>query len=228
MSMEDFLKISTEGYVGAFLRRFSHGVPEEVKLEPWPQEAVKAVKPCKTPIFDDEDIPRRRGYFLAVRSAREQQLHEELSQISRQRQQENLQSTVDLDLREQAIRNELLEDVTDIVARREYRRRLSKWIRKRPRSACLWTCSQLHVQRGGVLPGGQRPLTPEGLQLMVASMMSSTSFPSESIKERLQGLRDTEQEEAEQVERCLFRKQEVLAAFELYRKEYWLKQGGEG
>ena len=236
------MKISTENYVGAFLRRFSHGIPEEVRLEPWPPEALKASKPSRTPIWDDEDIPRRRGYFLAVRSAREQELHQELQEIHRLRQQENLQSTVDLDIREQAIRDELLRDVTDDVARRDYRRRLQKfWHRSRPNSArpgqvvCqgrLWTASSLHVARGGVLPSTiPRPITPSGLQAAVCSMISSTSLPSRSIADRvLQEFRESSEHssQASQSERCLFRKQDVLAAFELYRKEYWLKQGAQG
>lgn len=247
MSIDDFVKISTENYVGAFLRRFSHGIPEEVRLEPWPPEALKASKPSRTPIWDDEDIPRRRGYFLAVRTAREQELHQELQEIHRLRQQENLQSTVDLDIREQAIRDELLRDVTDDVARRDYRRRLQKfWHRSRPNSArpnsarpgqvvCqgrLWTASSLHVARGGVLPSTiPRPITPSGLQAAVCSMISSTSLPSRSIADRvLQEFRESSEHssQASQSERCLFRKQDVLAAFELYRKEYWLKQGAQG
>ena len=295
LSQEAFMRMATEDQVGAFLRRFSAGrLNVNFNLETWhtkaeekksagvvedvPTSLSAAAMPTSYRMDDlDQPLPRRKGYFLAVQSARESALYQELEQIRLERLKpanEVTRSNLDLELRERTIREELLGELKDDVARREYRRRVQKfWHRSRPNSAqsgngrqrvvChgrLWTASSNHIARGGVLPAGvPRPITSTVMQAAVNSVVSSTSQPSRTIADRVlkeihddngqdgkkwgkrhtirrgssifNGLENLSQEsgsgsEEKEEERCLFRRADVLAAFKLYRSEYWLKKGG--
>ena len=294
------MRMATEDPIGAFLRRFSAGRPNEhFSLESWHikmeqrRRAEEACLEAPSPspsgtatlhvgykVDDLDPLPRRRGYFLAVQSSRESALYQELDQIRLERSKneqvgqinEAIRSNLDLELRERAIREELLGELKDDVARREYRRRVQKfWHRSRPNSAqsgrhkvvCqghLWTASSNHIARGGVLPAGvPRPITPTAVQAAVNSVVSSTSEASKTIADRVlkeiqtDNHQDTKRmskkntirgasslfnagenfsqysgsdSEGKEEERCLFRRADVLAAFKLYRSEYWLNKGG--
>lgn len=156
----------------------------------------------KTYVDDlDQPLPRRKGYFLAVQSARESALYQELEHIKVERMKdakERTRSNLDLELREAEIRKELRGEVEDDVARREYRRKVQKfWHTSRPNSAVcrrhkvvcqghLWTASSNHLARGGVLPAGvPRPITPTALQRALKSVISSSSQPSRTIADRV-------------------------------------------
>ena len=189
--------MATDDVVGTLLRRFSAGRAEHVEsVAPWHtmgrrkvQEDVSSPSSAmvKTYVDDlDQPLPRRKGYFLAVQSARESALYQELEHIKVERMKdakERTRSNLDLELREAEIRKELRGEVEDDVARREYRRKVQKfWHRSRPNSAVcrrhkvvcqghLWTASSNHLARGGVLPAGvPRPITPTALQRALKSV----------------------------------------------------------
>ena len=211
LSRDAFSKMASDDVVGSLLRRFSTGRPEHVEsVVPWqimadrrkPNEEVLVPTTTKTYIDDlDQPLPRRKGYFLAVHSARESQLYQELDEIKIERMKdgkERTRSDLDLELREKEIREELAGEVSDQAARREYRRKLQKfWHRSRPNSAVckrhkvvcqghLWTASSNHLARGGVLPAGvPRPITPTAVQAALNSVISSSSQPSRMIADRV-------------------------------------------
>ncbi|CAJ1398253.1 unnamed protein product [Effrenium voratum] len=249
MPQEAFLKLAS-CHAGGFLRRFSRGPDEVCVLGLWPRRPREAPAAKKPPGF-------RKGYFLAVPSAKEVALSVELEQIKLERSKpldKLAVNTLDLEIREQAIQAELAVEAKDVFARREYRRRLQKvWHRSRPNSAhCrrqrvlqgrLWTASSSHLARGGVLPCNiTRPITPVEVQAAVNSVVSSTSQPSRTINQRVlqefettlaerprhstEELAGSENSGCKDEERCLFKHAEVLAAFDLYRSDYWLKEGG--
>lgn len=214
LSRETFSKMATDDVVGTLLRRFSVGRAEHVEsVAPWhtmvrrkaneedgPTSPSNAM--VKTYVDDlDQPLPRRKGYFLAVQSARESALYQELENIKVERMKdgkERTRSNLDLELREAEIRKELKGEVEDDVARREYRRKVQKfWHRSRPNSAVcrrhkvvcqghLWTASSNHLARGGVLPAGvPRPITPTAMQRALKSVISSSSQPSRTIADRV-------------------------------------------
>lgn len=204
LSRDSFSRLALDdGKVGTLLRRFSAGRAEHVELMPWQtmverREMEKESQPTsnerpmlKTSAVDDLDqpLPRRKGYFLAVQSARESALYQELESIKLERikdDKERTLSALDLELREREIRKELKGEVNDTVARREYRRKVQKFMhRSRPNSAVckrhkvvcqghLWTASSNHLARGGVLPAGvPRPITPTAMQAALRSVARS-------------------------------------------------------
>jgi len=212
LSRDTFSRMATDDVVGTLLRRFSAGRAEHVEsVAPWHtmgrrkvQEDVSSPSSAmvKTYVDDlDQPLPRRKGYFLAVQSARESALYQELEHIKVERMKdakERTRSNLDLELREAEIRKELRGEVEDDVARREYRRKVQKfWHRSRPNSAVcrrhkvvcqghLWTASSNHLARGGVLPAGvPRPITPTALQRALKSVISSSSQPSRTIADRV-------------------------------------------
>lgn len=212
LSRETLSKMATDDVVGTLLRRFSVGRAEHVdSVAPWHMMAGRKVEGdapspssamVKTYVDDlDQPLPRRKGYFLAVQSARESALYQELENIKVERMtdaKERTRSNLDLELREAEIRKELRGEVEDDVARREYRRKVQKfWHRSRPNSAVcrrhkvvcqghLWTASSNHLARGGVLPAGvPRPITPTALQRALKSVISSSSQPSRTIADRV-------------------------------------------
>ncbi|CAK9054056.1 unnamed protein product [Durusdinium trenchii] len=144
LSQEAFMRMATEDQVGAFLRRFSAGrLNVNFNLETWhtkaeekksagvvedvPTSLSAAAMPTSYRMDDlDQPLPRRKGYFLAVQSARESALYQELEQIRLERLKpanEVTRSNLDLELRERTIREELLGELKDDVARREYRQK---------------------------------------------------------------------------------------------------------
>lgn len=212
LSRDTFSRMATDDVVGTLLRRFSAGRAEHVvSVAPWHtmgrrkvQEDVSSPSSAmvKTYVDDlDQPLPRRKGYFLAVQSARESALYQELEHIKVERMKdakERTRSNLDLELREAEIRKELRGEVEDDVARREYRRKVQKfWHTSRPNSAVcrrhkvvcqghLWTASSNHLARGGVLPAGvPRPITPTALQRALKSVISSSSQPSRTIADRV-------------------------------------------
>lgn len=212
LSRDTFSRMATDDVVGTLLRRFSAGRAEHVEsVAPWHtmgrrkvQEDVSSPSSAmvKTYVDDlDQPLPRRKGYFLAVQSARESALYQELEHIKVERMKdakERTRSNLDLELREAEIRKEFRGEVEDDVARREYRRKVQKfWHRSRPNSAVcrrhkvvcqghLWTASSNHLARGGVLPAGvPRPITPTALQRALKSVISSSSQPSRTIADRV-------------------------------------------
>lgn len=212
LSRDTFSRMATDDVVGTLLRRFSAGRAEHVvSVAPWHtmgrrkvQEDVSSPSSAmvKTYVDDlDQPLPRRKGYFLAVQSARESALYQELEHIKVERMKdakERTRSNLDLELREAEIRKEFRGEVEDDVARREYRRKVQKfWHRSRPNSAVcrrhkvvcqghLWTASSNHLARGGVLPAGvPRPITPTALQRALKSVISSSSQPSRTIADRV-------------------------------------------
>lgn len=212
LSRDTFSRMATDDVVGTLLRRFSAGRAEHVEsVAPWHtmgrrkvQEDVSSPSSAmvKTYVDDlDQPLPRRKGYFLAVQSARESALYQELEHIKVERMKDakvRTRSNLDLELREAEIRKELRGEVEDDVARREYRRKVQKfWHRSRPNSAVcrrhkvvcqghLWTASSNHLARGGVLPAGvPRPITPTALQRALKSVVSSSSQPSRTIADRV-------------------------------------------
>lgn len=212
LSRDTFSRMATDDVVGTLLRRFSAGRAEHVEsVAPWHtmgrrkvQEDVSSPSSAmvKTYVDDlDQPLPRRKGYFLAVQSARESASYQELEHIKVERMKdakERTRSNLDLELREAEIRKELRGEVEDDVARREYRRKVQKfWHRSRPNSAVcrrhkvvcqghLWTASSNHLARGGVLPAGvPRPITPTALQRALKSVISSSSQPSCTIADRV-------------------------------------------
>ena len=210
LSRDAFSKMASDDVVGSLLRRFSMGRPEHVEsVVPWqimadrrkPNEEV-LVPTTKTYVDDlDQPLPRRKGYFLAVHSARESALYQELDEIKMERMKdgkERTRSNLDLELREKEIREELAGEVSDQAARREYRRKLQKfWHRSRPNSAVckrhkvvcqghLWTASSNHLARGGVLPAGvPRPITPTAVQAALNSVPQRS--PGETFQHFLSG-----------------------------------------
>lgn len=212
LSRDTFSRMATDDVVGTLLRRFSAGRAEHVvSVAPWHtmgrrkvQEDVSSPSSAmvKTYVDDlDQPLPRRKGYFLAVQSARESALYQELEHIKVERMKdakERTRSNLDLELREAEIRKEFRGEVEDDVARREYRRKVQKfWHTSRPNSAVcrrhkvvcqghLWTASSNHLARGGVLPAGvPRPITPTALQRALKSVISSSSQPSRTIADRV-------------------------------------------
>ncbi|CAE7415622.1 unnamed protein product, partial [Symbiodinium sp. KB8] len=236
MSKDAFMKmVASQDHVLKLLRRFARGAYDEnFCLPTWNELAeskafaekaeedhedqheppVRAVTHIPQADLLDAPLPRRRGYFLAVQSSREVALHNELETIQRQRAntEKAVHSALDLEMREQAIREELVTECADEVARREYRRQAvvdSVVSSSTAPSRTIEDASSEQWPKGRGSTGG---FTVRSYR---ASLVGSDA-------EEVSQASDTLEAESGR----LFRKADVLLAFDLYRDEYWLREGG--
>lgn len=119
-------------------------------------------------------VARRRGYFQAIPSQRESALQRELERLQNVTIDSKSGTPVDLLRREAQLRTEIGADILDEERRTTYRKCVDD-IRNGMLSSpdgvgilpagCLWSASQMHIDRGGSLPPGCiRPVTPSVIQ----------------------------------------------------------------
>eukprot|EP00931_Biecheleriopsis_adriatica_P036487 TRINITY_DN21016_c0_g1_i1.p1 TRINITY_DN21016_c0_g1~~TRINITY_DN21016_c0_g1_i1.p1 ORF type:complete len:857 (+),score=133.52 TRINITY_DN21016_c0_g1_i1:71-2641(+) len=194
--------VSSQAFAWQMLRRFARGAVEQhFQLQPWEQLATKTAPQAKVggPAVhlhvdrtspDGQPLPRRKGYFLAVPTPREVELHKQIKQVHEVRANANAEELgsgglLDLEIKEESLRSDLIQEVIEDSRRQQFRHQLSKLQAQgtRPRSAGavlprgrLWTASQAHCAQGGILPPGMnRPVTPREVKLAVESNKSEVA-----------------------------------------------------